>query len=198
MTDEPETLDEIAIRLEFHETAVWAAQAILRHETLTPTVVDPCAGFRVLGDAAREYDCTVIESDVYPWSPDYTIADFLTVSADEYDWSETTVFINPPFSLSVEFIKKCFELNVRKIICFQRLAWTESADRRDFWNKYPPNRKYVCGDRATSWRGTIPVELRNVPKSKGGAGVAGPTAFGWYVWERGHPPGTLESRIYKP
>lgn len=192
-----ETLDDIAKRLEFHETAVWAAQAILRHELLTPVVVDPCAGYRVLGNAAREYDCTVIEYDVYPWSDAYQVRDFLTDNKPGSLWSEVTIFMNPPFSRSVEFIEKCFELNVRKIICFQRLSWTESNDRREFWNRYPPNRKYVCGDRAVSWRGTIPVEKRNVPVSKGGAGVAGPTAFGWYVWERGHPPGTLEGRIYR-
>ena len=86
---------------------------------------------------------------------------------------------------------------IARIRLLVELAWTESAGRRDWWDKHPPNRKYVCGDRATAWLGTIPHDLRNVPKNKGGAGVAGPTAFGWYIWERGHPPGTLEGRVYR-
>ena len=195
MTD----IHKIARDLEFYETAEWAAREILNHEILTAFVIDPCAGSGILGDAARKYDCNVIESDVYPWSDCYRLHDFLN-DLPLYSpavYRDATIFMNPPFSKSAEFVQRCFDLNVRKIICFQRLAWTESAARRKFWDENPPNRKYACGDRATSWLGTIPHEQRNVPRDKGGAGAAGPTAYGWYVWERGHPPGTLETRIYK-
>lgn len=191
------TLDNIARKLEFYESSKWAAREILNREVLTPLVIDPCAGSGILGDAAREYDSTVVEFDIYPWSDRYFNFDFLANDFPLTGYSQATIFMNPPFSRSVEFIERCFELNVRKIICFQRLAFTESAARRKFWDDHPPNRKYVCGDRASAWLGTIPHEMRNVPKDQGGAGYDGPTAYGWYVWERGHPPGTLETRIYK-
>jgi len=192
-------LSRKARELEFYETAEWAAAEILQHEILTPTVIDPCAGSGILADAAREHDCTLFEFDIYPWIDRYQLRNFLTDPCPVIRSNpDVTVFMNPPFSKSCEFVQRCFDLNVRKIICFQRLAWVESAARRKFWDDHPPNRKYICGDRATAWLGTIPHEQRNVAKDRGGAGHAGPTAFGWFVWERGHPPGTLETRSYKP
>ena len=43
------------------------------------------------------------------------------------DWGTETVFMNPPFSRAEEFVSYAQALGARKIICFQRQAWRESA-----------------------------------------------------------------------
>ena len=96
--------------------------------------------------------------------------------------------MNPPFSKATEFVEKSFELGFRKIVCFQRFSWWESQKRREFWEKHPPDRVYICGDRASCWRHDIPESER---------GSSTPTAHAWFVWEKGSPPGTLLGHIYK-
>jgi hypothetical protein len=138
--------------------------------------------------------------DIYDWGYECLDAkvDYLTLENRPF-YGQFTVFMNPPFSKACEFVLKSLELGARKIVCFQRASWTESNERQEFWDKYPANRKYTCGDRATSWRHDIPVDQREGYKDpETGKRRAGtPTTHAWYVWEKGHPPGTLEGRIYR-
>lgn len=182
-----ETLKELSIRLEHFETPKWAADKILEHEILTYIVVDPCAGTGVLAESALKNGYGVFASDVHDWGyPKTTIENFLerTLPFDD----DVTVFMNPPFSLACEFVRKAFELGARKVVCFQRFAWWESRGRREFWDEFPPARVYICGDRATCWRHDMPAEQR----------ISGTTAaHAWFVFEKGQTPGTTLHRIYK-
>jgi hypothetical protein len=47
---------------------------------------------------------------------------------------------------------------------------------------------YACISRATCWRHDIPKDQRKSPTT---------TSHGWFVWERGHPTGTLLGSIRK-
>ncbi len=197
--------DKAALEAEYFQTDPWAIAAILKHELLTPIVVDPCCGD---GRMAASVDGTaalnIIAIDKYDWGyksgtkkiKAYHGVDWL----DSTTWpialhhpvtqmeDQVTVFMNPPFSQAEEFVRQALGYGVRKVICFQRQVWRESQGRRTFWNDYPPNRIYICGDRANCWLGTIPENKR-----KGGSYQP----HAWYVWERGHPSGTLTSTIYK-
>lgn len=184
-----ETLKEASVRLEHFETPVWAAEAILKKEIFNRVVIDPCVGIGILADAAREYGCVVVASDIHDWGYPCHLHDWLQESVDDYDGEiPFTVFMNPPFSLATQFVEKAFELGAQKIVCFQRFAWWESQSRRAFWEKYPPNRVYICGDRAHCWRHDIPKNER---------GSSSPTAHAWFVWERGVPAGTILGHIWK-
>ena len=175
---------------EFFETPKWAVRKILEKELLTETVIDPCVGSgAIIDEVEAEY---VIGFDIVDWGLHWRlqVKDFLTVTKEDIGphKGKITVFVNPPFSQAVEFVKKSFELGAYKIICFQRFAWWESQKREEFWREFPPNRIYVCADRADCWRADIPMEER-------GSGT--PTAHAWFVWEEGHPPGTLIGHIRK-
>lgn len=181
------TLEELCRHYEHFETPAWAAKAILEKEILTHLVVDPCCGIGVLSDAAKEKGHRIISIDINDWGYPGTITeDFLAINGlpDE----NLSIFMNPPFSKAVEFVEKSVALGARKILCFQRFAWWESNKRRSFWEKHPPNRIYICGDRADCWRHDIPLNSRT---------SSTPTAHAWFVWERGHPNGTLVSHIFK-
>lgn len=186
-----ETLTDLAKRLEHFETPMWAAESILECELLTPLVIDPCTGTGVLAEAMRQQGYDVIAQDIHNWGYGSTkLCDWLGMSEKHLQQDRAfSVMMNPPFSLAVEFVEKAFELGARKVLCFQRLAWRESSARRDFWCDHPPNRIYICGSRATCWRHDIPADQRNSGST---------TAHAWFVWERGHPAGTLTDAIYRP
>ncbi len=179
-------------KLEFFETPQWAAEEILRHELLTGRVIDPCCGNGALTLAARQAGYTVTAVDIHDWGfPGTFTADWLDAGQLDTDQiKDSTVFMNPPFTKACEFVEQAIRLGARKIVCFQRLSWFESESRRKFWDRYPPNRVYVCGSRATSWRHDVPADQR---------ASSTPTAHCWTVWERGQPcAGTTLLRLYKP
>lgn len=174
--------------LEHFETPEWAARRILDHEIMTHNIFDPCAGTGILCTAAENKGHQVSAMDIYDWGyPLSALGDFLQLKNIKHD-GDFSVFMNPPFSKACEFVEKSFELGARKVICFQRMAWWESGGRKDFWDKHPPNRIYICADRASCWRHDIPTEERT---------SGSPTAHGWFIWERGHPAGTILGHIRK-
>lgn len=191
-------LEKLCRDLEHFETPEWAAAAILEKEILTENVVDPCCGTGILSIIARSKNSFVYSLDKNNWGFERTrIADWLNDEAvysamgmhnGRFPFSDMTCFMNPPFSLAVEFTEKAISRGFRKIICFQRFAWYESNKRKEFWDKHPPNRVYICGDRADCWRHDIPKEQRN---------SSTPTAHAWFVFDRDAPAGTLLGRIYK-
>lgn len=201
---EYEHCEELARKAECYETPEWAADAILRVELLPEFVIDPGCGRGVLAEAARRTGHTTIAFDLHEWG--YRLSgekrDFLQYRNERKDPGsaarDTAVMMNPPFSRAEEWVAHAFlHLNVRKVLCFQRFAWWESKTRDTFWADLPPQRVYICAERATCWRIDIPPWKRNVPKKDGGAGSSTPIAHAWFVWERGQPPGPLMGRLHK-
>lgn len=186
-----EEFTQLCKDLEHFETPQWAAREILKHEILTNIVIDPCVGVGILANEARAASYIVKAFDIHDWGfrdTHFEVCDFLSILALDFPPQAFSIFMNPPFSLAEKFVEKSFELGARKIVCFQRFAWWESRGRRTFWDKYPPNRIYICGDRADCWRHDIAQDQR---------GSSSPTAHAWFVWEPAHPSGTLLSHIYK-
>lgn len=182
-------LTELCKKLEHFVTPRWAVDEILKHELLTPIIVDPCCGTGVLTEAALAAGYKPVTFDIQDWGYQCIVLDFLSKNAGvDAILSGNAVLMNPPFSKAAEFVEKALEKGARKVICFQRFAWWESQKRKEFWDKYPPNRVYICGDRADCWRHDIPVEER---------GSGSPTAHAWFVWEKGHPAGTIIGHIRK-
>lgn len=175
---------------EFYETPRWAVDGILRKESLPPTFVDPCTGHGVIAVAARDagYESHLL-MDKHHWEGmgwDFVQGDFLK-EAKNYSLDGRAVIMNPPFSLAEAFVKA--SLGADKILCFQRFAWWESEKRRFFWKDHPPARVYICGNRATCWRGDVPHEER-----KNGT----TTAHAWFIFEPKKPhTGTTLHHIWK-
>jgi hypothetical protein len=180
--------DAFAREAECVEIDPWAAEAILDAEILTPMVIDPCCGPGIMAMAAERRRYVVRATDLHDWgfgqpgvnflSPDYPIP-----------MEGHTAFMNPPFSVACEFVDQARRLGARKIVCFQRWAWRECGDRRAWWDANPPQRVYVCGDRAHCWRVTIPKAERK--------GRTSSTAHAFYVWEQGQPAGPIVGSIWK-
>lgn len=198
-------LEELCRKYEHYETDNWSPTVILQHEVCTRRVVDPCVGTGILAEAAKDAGYEVFTNDIRHWGYEHTdhLYDFLSEKAEHHLAGlikDQTVFVNPPFSKAVDFVERALELGARKVICYQRFAWRECSKRREFWEKNPPCRIYLCGDRATSWRHDIPKDQRegwvNPKTGKRRAGT--PTAHAWFIWERGQPGAGLLSAIWKP
>lgn len=192
-------LTELSKKLEHFITPQWAIEAILEREILTHRIIDPCTGTGVLAAAARARGHSVLPIDIHDWGYAGThIADFLQMQQDDI-FTEFSALLNPPFSKAKEFVNKCLDLGARKVVCFQRFSWWESADRRGFWDDRPPSRVYVCGARADCWRYDLPINERGKRyDAKTGKEMSStPTAHAWFVWDRGHTGGTMLDRLYK-
>lgn len=193
----PESLMDKCKRLEAFETPRWAIEAILDVELTTLNIFDPCCGLGAMAHVCDRQLLSLEQMDIEDWSKHYpcdgygfefTKQDFLTASVD---LSQYTVLMNPPFSKACEFVDHARKLNARKIICFQRQAWRESAARRKWWEENPPARVWVCGARATCWR----FDLLGTEKTeKSGSSVS----MAWYVWEKAHKGAEVTSAIYPP
>lgn len=186
-------IEQLAKALEAYETPTWAAESILDVEILTQHVIDPCVGRGVLADAAKRRGYYVTSQDIYDWG-----YKGLCVTEDWLDPNpmpehlldkDFTVFLNPPFSKACEFVDKAFAMGARKVVCFQRYSWFESLERRQWFEKYPPARIWLCGERATCWR----FDLADANNGMGNT----PTSHAWFVWERGHKGATVTSHIWK-
>lgn len=195
MTAAHETLTDLCKRLEAFETPQWAIEAVLDVEVTTRKILDPCAGLGAIANVCWRAGFHVDAYDVEDWGKHLPglmtrvgavrQKDFLYCYDDLFG---VTVIMNPPFSLAERFVDHARALGARKIICFQRQAWRESVGRREWWDKNPPARVWVCGARATCWR--FDLLWKNGGKS------GSPTSNAWYVWERGHKGAEVTSAIY--
>lgn len=157
--------------LEALETPEWAANAILKREILTRRIVDPNCGTGVLAEAARRAGYDVIANDIFDWG--YALQnfthDFLSPAADHHFGrliKDQTVFMNPPFKKTIDFVKKAKKLGARKVVVYQNIAWYASRGRREFWKKYRPSRIYLLADRGTCWRVDVPERKRKGTTTK--------------------------------
>jgi predicted RNA methylase len=183
-------LEKLSRDLEHFESPAWAVLAILEKEILTKQVYDPCCGTGILGEIAIAQGYEMVSFDIHDWGyknqlmrQDYLDPDFTGQKFDEH-----SVIMNPPFSKASEFVLKAKELGARKILCFQRFSWLESKDRREFWDKNPPAKIYLCAERASCWRHDIPPENRK---------SSTPTSHAWFVWEKGFLGNPTVYRLYK-
>lgn len=189
-------LTERCRQLEAYETPEWAVEAVLDVEITTRRILDPCAGLGAIANVCWRAGFNVTAFDAEDWGRHFpglmtrvgevTQQNFLEYHEDLFGF---TVIMNPPFTLAEKFVDHARELGARKIICFQRQAWRESRSRREWWEKNPPARVWVCGARATCWR--FDLLITDLSK-RGGSAVS----MAWYVWERGHKGAEVTSAIY--
>jgi len=225
VSDEPLTLKSLAVDREAFETHQWVIDAILEVELMTPLVIDPCVGTGVMARAAAEAGHKVLAWDIVDWRqhlpverihwPTFEVGDFLAIQSlpRRIGHKDFTIFMNPPFSKAVDFVRHSLALGARKVVCFQRQAWRESSERKQFWEEAPPARVWVCGRRATCVRFDLlacsheggqpacPNFNRPTKQKLVGSGCSdcmndSPTSNAIYVWERGHRGAEVTSAIY--
>lgn len=178
-------------------TDPWAARRLFDVELFTPSIVDPCCGTGILGDAARSAGYRSVEEfDLHDWGRGETGVDFFESNVG-FVGPGVSVIMNPPFSRACDFVETALARGARKVACFQRWAWwAESNKRRAFWERHPPARIWACADRATCWLVTLSQAERDfTPEGKRRGST--PTPHAWYIWERTHLGPPVIGKIWK-
>lgn len=120
--------------LEYFPTQPWAVRAACEFiesemgETLaTQTVWEPACGEMFMARALDEFFSRVIATDIYRYTPDHGIHDFLSKGASyaRPDW----IFTNPPFLVADQFVARAREQSKRGVVMFVRGAFTEGGER---------------------------------------------------------------------
>lgn len=87
------------------------------------------------------------ENDILnTYSDEVVIGSFLDWKPDK---NYKVIIGNPPYSLALEFMEKCFEIanEDTEIIMLLRTAFLESRKRYEFWQKHPLSELYVLSKR---------------------------------------------------
>jgi hypothetical protein len=160
---------------DLYETPDAATLALLDVEPLPPTILEPACGRGAISKVLRRAGHTVIENDIvdYGLGQD-SVQDFLHFKpgpAAEID----AVVTNPPYRLAQQFVRHALSLCPR-VFMLLRLTFYESERRKDVLDGAGLIRVHV-------FRNRLPMMHRD---GWTGNRVSNPTAFAWYVWERGY------------
>jgi hypothetical protein len=83
------------------------------------------------------------------------------------------IVTNPPYIISLEFVRHAVSLAPAKVAMLLRLSWLEGGARGAFFSQHPPARVWVSSKRITIHRSDVSAE---------GGGMM---AYAWFVWEAG-------------
>jgi hypothetical protein len=169
---------------DLYETPEAATLALLAVEPLPPTILEPACGRGAISKVLRRAGHTVLENDIVDYGlGQASVQDFLNfrpAPAAKID----AVVTNPPYRLAQQFIRHALTLCPR-VFMLLRLTFYESERRRDVLDGAGLIRVHV-------FRNRLPMMHRD---GWTGNRVSNPTAFAWFVWERGHTGNTKLDRI---
>ena len=160
---------------DLYETPEEATLALLAVEPLPPRILEPACGPGAISKVLRSAGHTVIENDIVDYGQgQHSVQDFLNFTPtliDEIDGIVT----NPPYRLARQFVRHALNLCPR-VFMLLRLTFLESERRKDVLDGAGLIRVHV-------FRNRLPMMHRD---GWTGNCVSNPTAFAWFVWERGY------------
>ena len=165
--------DEERSKLDYYGTDPRSTQALLKVETFSHTIWEPCAGHFCMVKVLQDAGYDVIATDIADYGYGNQKVDFLTVH-NKYDL-DLDIVTNPPYGLSTEFAVKALEMVApgHKVAMFLRTLFLEGTKRYEkLFKENPPKTIYVFTNRQ--------VSDKNDDFSKGSA-----VSYSWFVWEKG-------------
>lgn len=161
---------------DFYKTPMYSINSFLdNYKIRKGNILEPCAGDGNIIKAIRQkgyYDhITAVEIREEEKQVLKNNGASETYIEDFLDFKPTrefkTIITNPPFSLAIPILKKCFEIASEDtdIIMLLRVPFLESKERYEFWQEHPVNDLYVLAKR---------------PSFTNGGSDA--TAYGFFVW----------------
>lgn len=179
--------------LEYFPTPPWATRALCEFllaqgEPLgAQSAWEPACGEGHMARPLAEYFDAVRATDVFRYSQDHGICDFLDpfASAQPIGW----VVTNPPFLLAEQFITRARECAMRGVAMLVRTAFLESETRASLFAEHPPTWVLPFAERVVMLRGRLiragAVDPFN-PQDDGRPRKASTaTSYCWIVWIAG-------------
>lgn len=173
---------------DFYATPFYATEAILDHEKLAGTILEPACGEGHISKVLMERypNSKIVSTDLVQREDKFGCnvrggVDFLS---NEYNERFDNVITNPPFSLAKEFVEKGLQITNDKVIMFAKIQFLEGQQRKDFFAKTPLKYIYVFSKRVAPLNNGKPFDENGKPWSS-------TMCFAWFVWEHGYTGGPV-------
>lgn len=151
-----------------------AVRELLKLETFSEKVWEPCDGLGHISDVLAERGLEVRRSDLYTRGRAIEQLDLLSCNTP---W-DGDIVTNPPYSAATAFVRKSLELlhPGAKVAMWLRILYLESAERKRLFAEHPPIRVWISS--------------RRIPCGKEGKFGASAQGYAWFVWEKGYSGST--------
>lgn len=150
-----------------------AVEELLKLETFSPQIWEPCDGLGHISDTLVAKGYNVRRSDITTRGRDIEQRNFLEMGGGNM-W-QGDIITNPPYSCAVEMVRKALSVIADdcKVAMWLRILFLESKHRKELFKEFPPKRIWVSSSR-------IPCSDRN-GSFKGSA-----QGYAWYIWQKGY------------
>lgn len=151
-----------------------AVHELLKLETFSHDIWEPCDGLGHISDTLTQYGFKVRRSDLYTRGRDIEQLDFHT---NNETW-QGAIITNPPYSSASAFVRKAIDTVADgcKVAMWLRILYLESMERKRLFETYPPKRVWISS--------------RRIPCGKEGKFGASAQGYAWYIWEKGYTGAT--------
>ena len=160
---------------DFYATEPKALELLLDIEEFDPYVWECACGKGHLSEVLKKRGYLVRSTDLIDRGYGEGGVDFLK-------WNERhngDIITNPPYKYAQQFVEHALEIipDGQRVAMFLKLTFLESINRRELFNRYPPELIYVSSRRLQCAKGG------DFDTYKQGVGTA--VAYGWFIWRKG-------------
>ena len=160
---------------DFYATEPKALELLLDMEEFDPYVWEPACGKGHLSEVLKKHGYIVKSTDLINRGYGGAGVDFLQTKESH----NGDIITNPPYKYAQQFVEHALGLipEGNRVAMFLKLTFLESKNRREMFEKHPPEYIYVSSSRLQCAKGG---EFEKY-KQSGGTAVA----YAWFIWRKG-------------
>lgn len=168
-------------RDDFYPTPPEGTEALLRVEKFDGAIWEPACGNGAISKVLQDNGYSVVSSDLINRGYGDVGVDFLA----QREPRAPNIITNPPFKLSVPFVRTSLALASHKVAMLVQLRFLEGVYRGELFDEAPPVRVWV-------FRRRLPIPSGDASGTQGGM-----LAFAWFIWDQNQIGKTTELRWLK-
>ena len=154
---------------DFYATPSEATWKLLDVENFVGNIYEPCCGQGHISKVLEDAKYNVESTDLVDRGFGSPSIDFL-MEREQRD----NIITNPPYKNALDFAKHSIWIADKKVALLLKIAFLEGAERRKFFEIYPPVRVWVFSKRLT-------LQKNGDATIKGGM-----ICMAWFIWEKGY------------